>query len=78
MANTTTHYMVSDDADRITNPVGYSDDPIHYQTPEEAYDDIRNGHYEGAVGTLYVIKVEITLEATANRGWELIKKEVTE
>jgi hypothetical protein len=70
-------YMVSDDSGRITHPVGYSGDPIHYQTPEEAFDDIRNGHYEGAVGTLYVVKVDISLVATATRGWELIKKEKT-
>jgi hypothetical protein len=73
----TVWYMVSDDSGRIESPPGYTGDPIHYQTPEDAFDDIRSNHYSGALGTLYVIKVDISPIATATRGWELIKKEKT-
>lgn len=70
-------YFVSSDPDRITHPeynrdhmVIESIDHPHYQTAQSAIDAIKEGSH-GPSGTLYVIKAELDVEATAVRGWEL-------
>lgn len=75
------HYFVSADPDRITWPeynrdhmVGPVNDPPHYQTPEDAVDAIKADAH-GGFGPLYVIKAELEVVATADRGWELRRKE---
>lgn len=74
-------YFVSAEPDRITRPDFNRDhmtndqlDHPHYQTAADAVDAIR-AEAHGATGHLYVIKAELTVEATATRGWELRKGE---
>jgi len=77
----TTWFFVSAEPDRITWPEFNIDhmtsdaiNPWHYQTAEDACDAIRADHH-GAIGKLYVIKAEISTEAIAERGWELVRKD---
>jgi hypothetical protein len=66
-----TWYIVSADPEQLLPQGGSGQTGMaHYQTPEDAGDGIRQG-YHGEVGRLYILKVELTVEATATRGWEL-------
>jgi hypothetical protein len=71
---TDTHYIVSTENDRVVSDDGSRGfDPTQYQTPEEAGDGIRSG-FHGQAGTRYVLKVDLSVEATYERGWELVRK----
>lgn len=69
-----TWYLVSEDPDRITFPVFNQGvggpDHQHYRSETKAVDAIKNGEH-GETGTLYVLKVELTVAQTAHRGWTL-------
>jgi hypothetical protein len=64
-------YVVSSDPDRIEDPQG--DAPVFYATPEDAGDGILQG-WHGEAGTRYVLKVELSVEATYDRAWTLVRE----
>ncbi len=71
-AQTEPHYIVSYEADRIVSCE--EDDTVsHYQTPEDAGDDILNGVH-GETGTRYVLRVETSVAAVYDRGWTMVRK----
>lgn len=66
-------YIVSDFPDKISQPVGAdSTDPPHYQTPDDAFDAIKANEH-GEFGRLYVLEVQLSVVAIADRGWELTR-----
>lgn len=74
-------FLVSADPDRFIWPDFNRDhmltdeiDPPHYQTEKDAIDAIKAGVH-GEIGRLYVLQADLTVAATATRGWTLIKGE---
>lgn len=73
-----TWYFVSEDPDRLVKPLADQDRDVdhgmpHYKTREDAVDAIRGDHH-GETGTLYVIKADIQVVATATRNWSIVRK----
>jgi hypothetical protein len=70
--DTTTWYMVSGSPDRIDGWADgtTSDEPVHYQTSQDAVDGITGG-FHGETGTRYILTVTVSVAAVAERGWTL-------
>jgi hypothetical protein len=72
--DTTTWWFVSRDPEQLTPPDDDRADLPHYRTDQDAIDAIKNDQH-GEIGTLYVIKADLSVAAMATRAWELIKGE---
>lgn len=69
----TTRYYVSEEPDEIVRPEFSAATGLpNYRSMESAVNAIESDQH-GNVGTLYVIKAELTVVATASRSWTLVQ-----
>jgi hypothetical protein len=70
-------YVVSDDQDAISVPVHQGadhEDPVLFSSVDAAFTSISRGEY-GEYGTRYILRVDISVAAVAERGWSMTRKE---
>lgn len=73
MVEHTIWYFVSEDPDQLIRPAEteLGSEIQHYRTEADAIAAIKLGRH-GEYGSLYVIKADLSVTATATRGWTLV------